>query len=229
MRKLFGLSAAAALLASASLIGGFGGGHALADSCTAGSASGNVCQIGASVTLSQGVLTLAAPALNAFPGFTLDGKDHTGLAGTWAGTFTVTDATGTGNGWHITLGAAPFTCAGNAGCQNNDTFPYNEMTGGAFSGYTCGAYAQQHCPSGLSGTGNAAGPANSSKNSTAGAPIDNNANSGALAPVEEVTAAQYTGMGQYNVSLSSLSLTVPADAYASKYTTTIYATLASNP
>jgi hypothetical protein len=223
MRKLFGFGAAA-LIAGASLVSGFGGGHAFAatGNCPAsgpGANSSDVCTIAATVTLSQGALSLTAPTLNAFNGVTLNGQDATTTA-SWAGSFKVVDATGTGAGWHLTLGSPAFSCAtGTGNCQSNDKFPYGELTGGAFASSSCSAYTEQHC-----GSGRGVGPGGFAGAGTT--PIDNGPTN---APVEEVSAATNTGMGAYDVTLGGLSLHVPADAYASTYTTTITATLAVNP
>ncbi|HZU13053.1 MAG TPA: WxL domain-containing protein [Chloroflexota bacterium] len=222
MRKLIGLGAAA-ILAGASVLAVGTPANTFAAGCTANATTG--C-IGATVTMNQGALSLTAPTLAAFQAVNLNGQDATTLA-SWNGTFKIVDATGTGAGWHLTLGSPAFSCATGGNCQNNDAFPNGELTGGAFSSYSCAAYSEQHC-SGTAQTGRGVGPGGFSGAGTT--PIDNaSGTGGANAPVEEVSAATNTGMGTYDVTLSGLSLHVPADAYAATYTTTITATLSTSP
>jgi hypothetical protein len=228
MRKLFGIGAAAALLAGASLVSGVGAVNptsAFAANCptaTPGNTSDS-CTVAATVTLNQGSLTLQAPSLNAFGAVNLNGQNQTTTA-TWTansgpssnGTFRVIDATGTGNGWAVTAQAPAFKCTTGTGqCQNNDAFPTSELNGGAFVSATCAAYAEQHC-----GTGRGALPVT---DAASGGFIDTTNGS------QEFHAPVNTGMGEFDATLGTLSLVVPADAYASTYTTTITYTLASGP
>jgi hypothetical protein len=230
MKKLFGMGAAAALLAGASLIGGLGGAsHAFAANCpatTPGNSTDN-CSVAATVTLNQGSLTIQAPSLNAFGAVTLNGQNQTTTA-TWTsnsgpssnGTFRIVDATGTGNGWNVVAQAPAFSCTYNSSTNprcpaGGDTFPTSELNGGAFVSASCAAYTEQHC-----GTGRGALPVT---DTASGGFIDTASGS------QEFHAPANTGMGEYDVTLGTLSLVVPADAYAATYTTTITYTLASGP
>jgi hypothetical protein len=241
MRKFFAIGAAAALLAGASLVSGVGGFNptrafaACPVTVVSGSPANTTdsCTIAATITLNQGALSLQVPTLTAFQvaGATLqlNGQDQIATS-TWVAsantngaTFKIVDATGTGNGWHLTMGSPQFQCVTGGNCQSSDKFPANELTGGAFSTYSCSLYALQHC-----GTLRETGPGTFAGAGTT--PIDNTSGAGSTNnPVEEVSAAANTGMGTFDVTLTGLSLHVPADAYATTYTTIITATLASNP
>jgi hypothetical protein len=222
MRKLFGIGAAAALLAGASLVsavGGFSPTSAFAANCptlTNGNTS-DFCTVTATVTLSQGVLSIVAPALGAFNAVTLNGQNQTTMA-TWAGTFHIVDASGTGNGWAVTAQSPQFACGVSTNCQSNDAFPTGELTGGAISSVVCSAN-QQHCTN-PTPSGRAAYPVT---DAASGGTIDTTGGS------QEFHALANKGMGSYDVTLANLSLVVPADAYAATYTTTITYTLASGP
>lgn len=62
----------------------------------------------ATANISAGTLSLTAPTVaSAFPAIVLNGTTQQALA-TLSG-WTVTDATGTGNGWHVTLAGSQFT------------------------------------------------------------------------------------------------------------------------
>jgi len=226
MKKLLGIGAAAALLAGASLVSGIGSPtRAFADNCPT-TATGNpsdYCTVAATVTLNQGSLSIQAPGLNAFTAVTLNGQNQTTTA-TWNstsgpssnGTFRIVDATGTGNGWNVVAQSPAFKCTTGVGqCQNNDAFPTSELNGGAFVSASCSAYQEQHC-----GSGRGTKPVT---DAASGGFIDTNSGS------QEFHAPANTGMGEFDVTLGTLSLVVPADAYASTYTTTITYTLAPGP
>jgi hypothetical protein len=225
MRKLFAIGAAATLLAGASLVSGVGSPtHAFAANCptTTNGNTTDACTVAATVTLNQGVLSIQAPSLNPFTAVTLNGQNQTTTA-SWTnnsgpssnGTFRIVDASGTGNGWRVTAQSPAFSCVTGGNCQSNDTFPQNELNGGAFVSASCGAYPQQHC-----GVGRGTLPVT---DAASGGFIDNATGS------QEFHAIANTGMGEYDVVLGTLSLVVPADAYAATYTTTITYTLASGP
>jgi hypothetical protein len=166
-----------------------------------------------------------APTLNAFGPLTLSGQNQTTTA-TWAGTFKIIDASGTGNGWNVIAQSQAFSCAYNASTNprcpstGGDTFPNSELNGGAFSSASCGTYTEQGC--GVAATKGAL----PTGDGASGGFIDTPNPSGGS---QEFHAIPNTGMGTYDVTLYYLSLVVPADVYAATYTTTITYTLASGP
>jgi hypothetical protein len=65
---------------------------------------------GTQVVITGGSLTITNPSASDFNAVTLNGTDQTTTAN--LATFSVTDATGTGAGWHVTAQASQFTGSG---------------------------------------------------------------------------------------------------------------------
>ncbi len=126
IRRMVRASGMVAILASAATLGSvaLGSSSALAGPCGVPVAAGTSCTMTGTVTLTGGTLTLTSPA-----------------ALTWLGTLTgtaqsivdvlptdqqltVTDATGSGAGWHITTSATTFTSGANT-FPDLGTFVFN--------------------------------------------------------------------------------------------------------
>lgn len=223
MRNILRVGAAAAVLAGASFISGIAGGHAFAANCPANSAgTSDFCTAQTSVTITGNsiALTLANLVYQPFVGKTLNGtvqsttSDYTG----GFNSVTVTDQSGSGAGWNLTVQATPLKCTsgagGDAGCgQTHQLNAADEqMTTGAIdpTNTTC-----VHPPCRGAPAAGASGQ------------IDN-----VVAPstgVKVASAAVNNGMGQYSVRLGALTTNLTADMYASTYHSTVTVTLTQGP
>jgi hypothetical protein len=150
---------------------------------------------GTTATVTGGSLTISNPLAADFAGRNVTGADQTTTAALDA--FSVSDLTGTGDGWHVTAQATTFTGANHA------------LAAGSLS---------MSQPT-------VASPNTASPDPTiaAGAyTIDNGAVEIASADVDE-------GMGIYNFSATTLTLSLPADVYADAYASTVTISVVTAP
>jgi hypothetical protein len=150
-------------------------------------------------------LTITNPAVENFPGVTLNGTAQT-VSASLAG-FSVDDARGTGVGWHVTAQATQFAEHDGTGyVAGGRTLPMGSLT--------------MPAP-----TVTANGTSSPPPTLEPGAPwaID------AASAVKIASAAAGTGMGRYDFGAVSLSLTVPASAYAKTYRSDVTVSVVSGP
>lgn len=156
----------------------------------------------ATATLTGGSLTEStgsAPAINA----TLNGTDQL-LTYTMA--ISVDDATGTGNGWNLTITSTQFSTGG--------TTPSTlSTTASTITGVTSVCVANTTCTD----------PTN-----TVTYPLALPAGATAPTAVKLFNAAANTGMGSFTVT-PTVSVSVPANAYAGKYSSTVTLAIVSGP
>lgn len=150
---------------------------------------------GTQVVVTGGALSITNPAAANFPGVTLNGAAQSPTAA--LATFSVTDATGSGDGWHVTAQADQFT-----GVSHN-------LAAGSLS---------------MSQPTVAANGTSSPDPTVASGPytIDNGAVEIASADVDE-------GMGTYDFGATTLTLSVPASAYADTYASTVTISVVTAP
>lgn len=156
------------------------------------------------VVITGGLLAMSSPTVGNFAGVTLDGTNKTTTAA--ATTFIVTDPTGTGAGWHVTAAATQF-CSGIVAlgaCTTGRSLANGSLSHGAPAAEIAGAGS------------------NTTALTRSAAVVDGS--SGTI-----VSAALNTGMGTYTVGASTLTLSVPASAYAGTYVSTLTYTVASTP
>lgn len=159
----------------------------------------------------SGALTITAVSVADFPGTTLDGKAKA-VNATMAD-FSVNDARGKGFGWNVTVQATQFA-------QWDPTA--NSGSGGYVAGGRTLAANSLEMPT----------PAVTADGTTSTAPsvmpgphrIDT------TGAVKIASAAPDTGMGKYNFTLANpLKLTVPANAYAVTYRSSVTMDVVSGP
>jgi len=151
---------------------------------------------GTSVVVTGGNLTITNPAAANFTGVTLNGTTQTTTAALDA--FNVTDARGTGVGWHVTAQASQFSGGGHS-------LPVGSM--------------------------DMSQPTVTSPNTTSPDPtieagpytID------VASAVQVASAAVNEGMGQYDFSATSLSLTLGPEVYATTYNSTVTISAVTGP
>jgi hypothetical protein len=149
-------------------------------------------------------LSITNPAVADFPGITLNGTAQTVSA--QLATFTVDDSRGTGAGWNVTVQATQFAeHNGTSYVTGGKTLPTSSLT--------------MPAP-----TVTANGTTSPAPTIQAGAPwaIDAGA-------VKIASAALDTGMGTYDFGAVTLSLTVPASAYANTYRSDVTVSVVSGP
>jgi hypothetical protein len=144
---------------------------------------------GTQVAVSGGALSITNPLAANFTPVTLNGSDQDTSAALDA--FSVTDARGTGAGWHITAQASQFSNAGATRSLAAGSLEMSEPTVAA-DGTTS------------PDPGVEAGPYT----------VDNG-------PVSIASAALNEGMGVYDFSATTLTLALPADTYADTYLSTV--------
>lgn len=152
-----------------------------------------------------GSLTITTPLAANFPNVTLTGAVQTLTAGLDG--FTVDDSRGTGEGWHVTAQATRFSEV--------------DILGAYVSG------GKQLPPSSLTmsePTVTANSTTSPSPSITPG-PYTVDEGSG----VKIASAAVDTGMGMYDFSATTLTLTVPSSAYSRTYKSDVTITVASAP
>lgn len=157
------------------------------------------------VTVTGGSLSITEPAAADFPGVTLNGAAQTKTAS--LATFTADDARGTGAGWNVTAQATRFSEVDTLGVvvTGGKQLPTSSLTMSA-------------------PTVTANGTTSTAPSITAG-PHTLDAGSS----VKIASAAIDTGMGKYDFSATTLSLTVPANTYAKTYRSNVTITVASTP
>ncbi len=194
LRLFLGLAVVAVLFLYGSIV-------TLADS---GTGAANVSGTG-----SPSELISASPTTTSI---TLNGTNQT-LTNTLV--LAVTDATGSGNGWNLTLSATNFSGSGtfNGGTPTAEslatsgTLSITNVTVSCNSGGTC-----------TNPTSTFTYPGSVAITTAATSPI----------PVKFYNAATGTGMGKFVVE-PTLTIAVPANAYATTYSSTITLTVTSAP
>lgn len=114
--------------------------------------------------------------------------------------FDVVDSRGTGAGWNVTFSATPFSGGGHT--LPAGSFAVNALAAACEAAVTC--------------TGTATG-------TTQATPVDTGT------PVKVARAQVGAGMGTYKLGPASLTLAVPAGAYAGTYTSTVTITVTTGP
>lgn len=150
-----------------------------------------------------------------FSKVTLDGTTKTATAK--VNDMTLTDATGTGAGWNVSLQASQFI---NTGAENNslNTLPLNSLKLASVAIAVDTENASESTPvAGGEGRG-------AITSSIANTPIDYEA------PVTILSAAINGGMGKYTITSGDMTLTLlPKDAKAGTYSSTITMTFSQGP
>jgi hypothetical protein len=150
-------------------------------------------------------LTITNPAVDGFPEVTLDGSAQT--VGASLAAFTVDDSRGTGAGWHVTAQATQFAeHDGTSYVAGGKTLPTGSL--------------RMPAP-----TVTANGTISPAPTIEPGAPwaID------VASAVKIASAAVDTGMGTYDFDAVTLSLTVPASAYARTYRSDVTVSVVTGP
>ncbi len=156
------------------------------------------------VTVSGGSLSISNPAAADFAGVTLNGTAQTKT--TSLATFTADDSRGSGAGWNVTAQATRFAeHDGTLYVVAGKVLPTSSLT---MSAPTVAANGTTSTPPSIT-----AGPYTLDAGSA----------------VKIASAAVDTGMGKYDFSATTLSLTVPASAYAKTYRSDVTITVASTP
>ena len=150
--------------------------------------------------VSGGALNLTTTATPSF-GVTLDGSDQTG---TYTVPTTVTDARGSGLGWNLTVTSTQFSTGGGQSLPT-DASRITSVTNACASGATCTA------------------PTNSVTY-----PVTVPAAATPPTAVKYFNAAANTGRGKFD-NTPSVSVTVPGNAYAGNYSSTLTLSAVSGP
>lgn len=156
------------------------------------------------VTVNGGSLSITAPSVANFAAVNMDGTAKTTTAA--VGTFSVTDARGNGNGWHVTASASQFAeWSGTAYVTNGKTLAQGSLE--------------------LSEPSVAASGTDSPDPTVSSGPYTIDSGSG----VTVASAAVDEGMGKYDFGASTLTLSIPADAYAKTYKSTVTISVTTAP
>ena len=174
----------ALMLGALATVGLAGGAHAATDTT--------------SVAVTGGSTTLSAPAFGDFPGVTLNGSAQTRTAS--VGSWSVNDASGTGDGWEVSVSASALETSGG--------------TPVTMSGAT------------LTLTAPTVAATDSSNTATAPDVAGGDILAGTV-KVADADAGEGLGAWSFAQGASHLSLGVPADARAGTYTSTITTTLST--
>ena len=153
-------------------------------------------------TISAGSLSIATSATPSFSA-TLDGTDKTP---TYTVPTTVTDTTGTGAGWHLTITSTQFTTGG--GTPKTLATNASQITGVANS---------------CTGTGTCTNPTNS-----VSYPLGVPAGSTPPAAASYFNAAAATGLGEFT-NTPTVQVAVPATSSAGSYSSTLTLAAVSGP
>lgn len=162
---------------------------------------GGTAYAATSVVLNAGTLTITTPTVANFGGITLNGTAQTTNAA--LGTFSVTDARGSGIGWNVTVQATQFTMTGHTLAMNSISMPAPtvakaDSTSGNVPSIVAGPYLID----------------NASAVKISSAALD---------------ASAGNGMGSYTYTPGNLTLSVPANAYAGTYTSTVTVSVVTGP
>ena len=152
-------------------------------------------------TVSGGSLSESTSAAPSFS-VTLNGSDQTAI---YTLPITVTEARGSGAGWNLTITSTQFSTGG--GSPN--TLPTNASTVASITSSCAG--------------GTCTNPTNSVTY-----PVGVPAGSGPPTAVKFFNAAANTGMGKFTVT-PTIDVSVPANAYAGSYSSTVTLAVASGP
>jgi hypothetical protein len=152
-------------------------------------------------TVSGGSLSESTSASPSFS-VTLNGSDQTA---TYTLPVTVTEARGSGAGWNLTITSTQFSTGG--GSPN--LLPTNASTVASITSSCAG--------------GTCTNPTNSVTY-----PVGVPAGSGPPTAVKFFNAAANTGMGKFTIT-PTVDVTVPANAYAGSYSSTVTLAVASGP
>lgn len=161
-------------------------------------------------TVSGGVFEITAtPTVGNFTPVTLDGTAKTTPA--TLGTFEVNDARGTGAGWNVTVSATRFA-------------EWDSTLNAGVGGYVTGGKTLAVNSLSMAAPTVAADGTTSTAPSLTTGPytIDNGA-------VKTASAATDTGMGKFDFSSTTLTLSIPASAYAKTYRSDVTVSLVTGP
>ncbi|GHE38301.1 hypothetical protein GCM10017673_45820 [Streptosporangium violaceochromogenes] len=193
-------------------------GRAGAAPCDPGSPAGD-CTLTATVTLTAGPLTLAAPASLSLA-TTLNGTDQNLVDTTAADQqYTVNDATGSGAGWHVTTSATTFT-NGTQTLPDSGTF----LTNGSTSSVSSTNAPSSTC------VGTCTLPTNSITY-----PVAITTAATSPTPVTIYNAAAASGLGAVVIGGSTAAnpvgwwVRIPANAASGSYTSTVTMAIVSGP
>ncbi len=192
---------------------------ASATACSSGSTTTNCTSTG-TLTLTGGTLSLTAPSALAWSA-TMNGSNLSLYDSTSADQgYVVSDATGTGAGWHVTLAATTFT-NGSHTLSNTGTF----STNGSITSATATTAPSATCVS----VGGCTVPTNTTTYpvavTTAASPT----------PVTVYDTSANSGMGSVQIGGSASAnpvgwwLNVPATAYSGSYTSTLTFSIVAGP
>ena len=165
----------------------------------AGSATAST--VTATANVSSGTLSLSSSAAPSV-GVTLDGTDQ---SPSYTAGMTVNDATGSGNGWNVTITSTTFSTGGGS--------PHLLSTGASTVTGVSSSCAGGTCTNPTNSVGyNLGVPA------------------GAAAPtaVKLFNAAADTGLGNFTVT-PAVQVAIPANTYAGTYTSTVTLAVVSGP
>src|SRR5260370_6185397 len=194
-------------------------GTASATACGGAVASGSNCTLTGTVTLTAGTLTLTSPSSLTWAS-TLTGLDQS-VVDTVSGDqqYTVTDATGSGAGWHVTTSATTFT-NGSHTLPNAGTL----VTTGSVTSVTATTAPTATC------TGTCTPPTNSTTY-----PVAITTAATSPTPVTIYDTAASTRLGQIVIGGSTQAnpvgggVNVPASAVTGSYTSTLTMAIVSGP
>lgn len=162
------------------------------------------------VTVTGGVLSITNPVVANFTGVTLNGAAQTTTAA--VGAFSVNDATGTGSGWNVTVQASQLA-------QYDSTL--NAGAGGYVTGGRTLALNSLSLPASTVASPNTTSP---DPSITAGPYLIDSASA-----VKVASAAANEGMGKYDFSAATLTLSLPASVYAANYRSDVTLSVVTGP
>jgi hypothetical protein len=162
------------------------------------------------VTVNAGSLSMTTPTVANFNGVTLNGAAQDTTAS--MGTFSVTDATGGGSGWHVTA-------------QATQLAEWDATLNAGAGGYVSGGKTLPSSSLSVSAPSVAANGTTSAAPTVGTGPFTIDGGSA----VTVATAAANTGMGTYDFGTSTLTLSVPASAYAKEYRSAVTVSAVTGP
>lgn len=222
--RRIGVGACAVVMLLAGVMGGtvvLNPATAFAAACGTSVPAGSSCTLTGTLTVTAGALTLTAPASLSWAA-TLNGTNQTVVDTTAADQqYTVTDATGSGAGWHVTVSATTFTNGAHT-LANAGTF----VNTGSVTSVSATTSPTAACAAAVSCTL----PTNSTTYPVA---ITTAPTSPAAVTIYDTAAA--TGLGQIVIGGSTAAnpvgwwVNVPANASAGAYTSTVTLAVVSAP